>query len=361
MSHDAPILIATDKADDAKMIERLLGAEFTRTALTTNPNTAVADFEAHKPSVLLLAFDSLAKCERYYLGLYRHDAAIQAVPHRTVILCNKDDVRQVYTLCRKDYFDDYVLFWPMGHDATRLLIAVHHALRHLAALTFGQDPAGAIADKVRQLGALDQTLERHAAAGRQHADDIAREIERLQADGGEGRAQSVASSLQPVQRWAGSIAQELAPPIAAIQALNAAAASVRRVALIVDDDEFQRKLMARMLGDAGYEPLLAACGVEALALLGRRRADIVLMDIDLPDLNGVDVTRRIKAAEHLAAIPVLMITGHSDKAMVMRCVEAGSAGFLVKPLNREALLAKVARCFEAPRAEPPPGRRIEGR
>lgn len=81
----------------------------------------------------MLTFDNLEKAERYYLGLYRLCPMVQQHIHRTVILCNKDEVKRVCQLCMKNYFDDYVLFWPMTYDMSRLAMAVHHALRELAA------------------------------------------------------------------------------------------------------------------------------------------------------------------------------------------------------------------------------------
>lgn len=81
----------------------------------------------------MLTFDNLEKAERYYLGLYRLCPMVQQHIHRTVILCNKDEVKRVCQLCMKNYFDDYVLFWAMTYDMSRLAMAVHHALRELAA------------------------------------------------------------------------------------------------------------------------------------------------------------------------------------------------------------------------------------
>lgn len=68
----------------------------------------------------MLAFDNFEKAERYYRGLYRLCPMVQQHIHRTVILCNKDEVKRVCQLCMKNYFDDYVLFWAMTYDMSRL-------------------------------------------------------------------------------------------------------------------------------------------------------------------------------------------------------------------------------------------------
>ena len=67
------------------------------------------------------------------------------------------------------------------------------------------------------------------------------------------------------------------------------------------------------------------------------------MDVALPDLNGVEITRRLKASPQLANIPILMITGHSERQVLQASLKAGAVDFLVKPLDRQVLLQKLAR------------------
>lgn len=123
------IMVVTDNAVDAELIKKHLEVEFDMVAISTDPDKAVADFELHMPDVLMLAYNGLGKSERYYLELYRRSRKIHSQPHRTVILCNKDEVKHVYELCKKELFDDYILFWPMTHDTARLPMSVHHAAR----------------------------------------------------------------------------------------------------------------------------------------------------------------------------------------------------------------------------------------
>jgi PleD family two-component response regulator len=133
----AAILIVTDDSTDAGMVRKLLQEEFKNVFTSTNPDSIAQDFEERRPEVLVLAFATLEKSERYYLGLYRLCPAVQQHHHRTVILCDKEEVKRVYELCRKNYFDDYVLFWPMTYDMSRLAMSVHHLLRELAAFRDG--------------------------------------------------------------------------------------------------------------------------------------------------------------------------------------------------------------------------------
>ena len=114
------ILVSSDSAEDGQHVVRLLKDDFANVQLSSQPQRAVADFEACLPDVLVLAFDKLENAHRYYLGLYRLGQSVHAQPHRTVLLCSKDEVQAAFELCKEDYFDDYVLHWPHAHDGRRL-------------------------------------------------------------------------------------------------------------------------------------------------------------------------------------------------------------------------------------------------
>lgn len=80
-----------------------------------------------------------------------------------------------------------------------------------------------------------------------------------------------------------------------------------------------------------------------------RRIDpeLILMDVNLPDTDGISLTRKLKAAPHLAHIPMLMLTGEARRETLDSSTSAGAAGFIVKPFTREALVAKVERLLSA--------------
>lgn len=380
MSTNACIFVAAESVDDATLVRKMLREEFEQVVASTDPQRAPADFDRHRPAVLVLAFESLEKAERHYLGLFRRSTVIHALPHRTVILCNKDDVHRAYALCRKDYFDDYVLFWPLSHDAPRLPMAVHHALRQLDAAAADTPSAREFADPARRLVALHAQLEQQAASAGEHiegadrslrqarqeigmaldgfshrlaqgqfsalvevkdAPGLQREFERLKAGEIAPRLEHAAAAVRPVRDWSGALLQDLARERAAAQALNALNERVRRRILVVDGDEFQHRLLHGLLADQGVDLAFAASAAAALAALRRQPPDLLLMDVGLPDLDGIELTRRVRAIERFAGLPIVMITGDSARDVVLRSVEAGATGFLVKPFGKETLLARI--------------------
>jgi DNA-binding response OmpR family regulator len=70
------------------------------------------------------------------------------------------------------------------------------------------------------------------------------------------------------------------------------------------------------------------------------------MDVQLPDVDGIELTRRIRANARFAEIPVVMVTGQSDKNVVVQSIKVGASGFLVKPFNKENLLNKIRNTLD---------------
>lgn len=380
MSDDRPVMIVTDLVTDAEMIRDLIQGEFHNIILSTDPDHTVADFEQHCPSILILAFNTLEKVERYYLGLYRLSDKIHSVQHRTIVLCNKADLKPVYQLCKKEYFDDFVLFWPPPNDPFRLPFSVHRALKELE--RDSKPPSGEFAAQARRLSGLDKLIEKHAASGNRlieqtsrsarHAESTAlkslddfyaslteeesnhlarfrdtalvqQKFEQLKREGIEKPFQSLDQAIQPMRQWADSMQSELKPKLEATRTLSDLAGKVPPTVLVVDDDKFQHKLIRQILVNEELELIFSTSGAEALGALRRCKPDLILMDINLPGESGIEVTQQIKSNEQFAEIPVIMITGEGAKNVVVDSVNAGAVDFIVKPFNTETLVKKIHR------------------
>jgi two-component system cell cycle response regulator len=111
--------------------------------------------------------------------------------------------------------------------------------------------------------------------------------------------------------------------------------------LVVDDIELNVTLLTARLEHEYYIVSTAADGFEALAKIAAEKPDIVLLDVMMPDLDGFETCRRIKANSAVAHIPVVMVTALSDVADRVKGLEAGADDFLTKPINDVALMARV--------------------
>ena len=111
--------------------------------------------------------------------------------------------------------------------------------------------------------------------------------------------------------------------------------------LIVDDEQSALAMLAELMTRRGYQATCAANGVEALACIAQAPPDVVLMDVNMPQLDGFETCRRIKGNPATTLIPVVLVTGLNDTADRVRGIEAGADDFLSKPFVMSELLARV--------------------
>src|SRR6476661_2953795 len=111
--------------------------------------------------------------------------------------------------------------------------------------------------------------------------------------------------------------------------------------LVVEDQEDNRQILRDLLGHSGYELTEAENGEEALAAVAKKRPDLILMDIQLPILDGYEATRRIKADLALRSIPIIAVTSHAIGGGEEKARAAGCDDFVAKPFSPRQLLAKI--------------------
>ena len=111
--------------------------------------------------------------------------------------------------------------------------------------------------------------------------------------------------------------------------------------LIVDDDPLNRRLLAKHLENDGHGTVQFENGFDALAALETEPPDLVLLDVEMPGLDGIEVLERLKDHEGLRHVPVIMISGIEDTAAIVRCIEAGAEDFLPKPFDPAILRARI--------------------
>ena len=116
--------------------------------------------------------------------------------------------------------------------------------------------------------------------------------------------------------------------------------------LVVEDNEKNMKLFRDVLVAAGYRTLEATTGEEAVAVATEHSPDLVLMDIQLPDIDGVEALGRLRADGRTASLPVLALTAQAMEGDRERFLAAGFDGYLSKPVNVVDLVATVARDCE---------------
>ena len=111
--------------------------------------------------------------------------------------------------------------------------------------------------------------------------------------------------------------------------------------LIVDDDRTTRKLLSLFLKGSGFEIATAENGLEAIEKLGAETFHLVLTDLNMPYMDGIEFIRTMKSNPETARIPVLMITTETDEEERRRAAAAGADGYLTKPVTSDVVVGKI--------------------
>jgi two-component system chemotaxis response regulator CheY len=115
--------------------------------------------------------------------------------------------------------------------------------------------------------------------------------------------------------------------------------------LTVDDAATMRKMVSFTLKSAGHETIEAADGAIALSVLQSRSVDLVITDVHMPNMDGIELTRRLRALPSFGKLPIILLTTESDPAKKAEGRAAGATGWIVKPFSQEQLLAIIAKFF----------------
>ena len=113
--------------------------------------------------------------------------------------------------------------------------------------------------------------------------------------------------------------------------------------LIVEDNDLNLKLFRDLLTAHGYETIETREGIEAITLTRNERPDLILMDIQLPEISGLDVTRQLKAEESLRSIPIIAVTAFAMKDDEEKILSAGCQAYISKPISIVPFLNTVRK------------------
>ena len=116
--------------------------------------------------------------------------------------------------------------------------------------------------------------------------------------------------------------------------------------LVVDDVAVNREILKRRLLRRGYKITEACGGREALEIIDREAIDLVLLDIMMPDVDGLEVVRRVRETRSTAELPIIMVSAKSFSEDVTQCIELGANDYVTKPVDFDATLELIRRELE---------------
>ena len=123
--------------------------------------------------------------------------------------------------------------------------------------------------------------------------------------------------------------------------------SEKKMILSIDDDQLMLKNLTAILSPA-YDLRIAKCAADALNLLDTLKPDLILLDIEMPDISGFEFFRGIRKNPKFMKTPVIVITGHSESSILERAEKLGASSVITKPVDKDDLFQKIKHAFENP-------------
>jgi CheY-like chemotaxis protein len=117
--------------------------------------------------------------------------------------------------------------------------------------------------------------------------------------------------------------------------------------LVVDDNEENREILVHRLQKTGYQVDTANEGREALAMLRSSLVDLVLLDINMPIMDGIQALKEIRKDEILSGVPVIMLTAIEDMHITLECMRNGACGYVTKPFDMKQLETQLNNCLHS--------------
>jgi two-component system cell cycle response regulator DivK len=121
--------------------------------------------------------------------------------------------------------------------------------------------------------------------------------------------------------------------------------------LLIEDNEQNRDALSRRLQRRGYDVIMAVDGRQGVAMAQAERPDLILMDLNLPDVDGWEATRRLKEAPETRAIPIMAMTAHAIAGDQERALQAGCDDYHAKPVDFQRLLTQIETLLTKPTPE----------
>lgn len=293
------ILFITSESEDREKLYERLEDEFPEAAYVSTEK-AVSAWRKHCPAVTVFACNSLSDSESVYLSLLKSDSpAENHRNHQTLVLCRIDEAEAAYHRCRRHVFDDYAVFKPL-HDPWQIQISLRRAL--------------ALYETTAMLSSLQQ----------QRSGAQSNPLEELASVRTPGTVQAH-NSDRPLIPIAGSDEPETTRPLA----------------LVVEDDPFAQEVHKEILTTHGFAVTISSDGDSVMDAIEGRLPDLILMDINLPGVDGIEATLRLRNDPRTETTPIIVVSGHRERSIVESCIKAGANSYIFKPIREQKLLDRI--------------------
>ncbi|MBR9865475.1 MAG: response regulator [Oceanospirillales bacterium] len=359
------ILLVGNSSDEIRDVCHILRKEYTQYISSVFEHEAVENVKRLKPDLIIVACSTITVAEDVIADIRRKVPAEQ-IPY-TLMFCSIKESSVAYKLYREGVIDYFVADRPL-YDPYSVVAAVTQALNHTQNIKrigrdFGQldkyfaDTLNSGDDKLHEAVRTSNQITRFIfdelnnlkvqlnAAGREtgilDTSYVNQQLTSLQETKLHPTQNHLLKVFQQQSEWINEFRQGYADKVVQMQVQPDDNITIQ--VLLVDDDEFYREALAAMFEDTNLKIEGVGSGKQALEYLQGEKPDLILLDYQMPGLNGLDLLQLIKKDSLLRDIPVIMLTGYSSREIVGNSIITGATDFIVKPSDRAVMISKIEK------------------
>ncbi|WP_415881801.1 response regulator [Neptuniibacter sp. QD72_48] len=372
--HRFSILLVIKQSSDLESLCNMVKRHFPRFYIANTEEEALSLIVEHKIDVLLMGLNTIQENEICYLHLLSAKKNIERILFKKIVFCSREDLKEAFSICNKDVFDDYFIVRPL-YDPYHLLLRLRFIRRALHDQnSFGSDNFSVenlceyfdqiiscnedisdlnaesydklmhlvsfsmdrMKEKIIQEGGLHED---HHADMRslfdQHKEQHIREVQLQQT--------SVKESLQAKVDRATNLTKQQKETLQASDTVVFDDSNI----LLLEDESEQRDQIKAILDSGGYKAQVSGCASHSLKLLQSWKPDIVLLDLTLPDMSALFVIDKIKQDPDMAHTRIMVLAKPGDTQNAQEAMKQGVHEVILKPIDRDMLLYKMGHNLQA--------------
>jgi len=378
--HDVNILIVAESLDIAQEMCSVIDASSNSFYVATNLSEAISLYNTCSPKVLLFNHSTVEDSQIIYFKMVKESSISDHNKHESILLCNKDNVKQAYDKCRQGLFFDYVVIDP-EYDRFHVNLTIDKVLssfsehtssvqvRKFAKATNNLDKLNeelnGVVDKVPDVKEL--TAKSLSELNKKMQSDVKDLSERIKKRTQESENkdqmvsaidEEVASFSQNniskeinqsqlnidkiVNRWGAELKQVKQKHSSSLENLSKMSKATNKVVLIVEDNEVYGDMIKNIVTSTNkLDARLEGSVHHGLTSMVCDRPDIVFLDYELPDGDATDFLYKVSRLDSIKNIPVVMLTSHTSRDIVNTVLTQGAVDFIVKPASKKVIIEKI--------------------
>jgi CheY-like chemotaxis protein len=376
------IMIVGDNQFNIEEVVRLSSSPIMVIHQAMDSEWAIEQFDRTPCHVLILCHSQISDAENFYNSFIMFSDKAMETPHQTLLLCDGKDSAKANTICSKQAMDDYVIYKPL-YDVQRVRFSIGLAMDRLESQNYKSIIEERLTNMVGNIGQIRSDLSdqidkvshcQQVMSTQENSSEeilekgifrIKEKLERLHGDGiiNINDQEKFTDEYNKIKTECIEENKTLLDEnydLSWIENMKSNFSGVRDNAesilkkeateesknplkiLIVEDEAVNQKMMEMMLIREGFTVKVAGDGISAINIAENWLPSLILMDIKMPKMNGLKVTQKLKSNRKFKETRIIMLTGHSEQAVVKECLKAGASDFIVKPAQKDELLDRIS-------------------